>query len=884
MTDSIERKIAVILATDVVGYSSAMERDEVQTLKNLRSCKAILMSLLEENGGRVFNTAGDSVLAEFTSAVSAVVCASEFQRLIAERNSGAEEKEQMLFRVGLNIGDVVVEDNNLYGEGVNIAARLEASAMPGGVTVSKSVFDLVNGKTELIFKDVGRQQVKQNVFHAYDLTSQHAMERPQEKQWSHTPKRLIKQPSFLIGLLAVVAALSALINNLADLSLDNIRVSDSAERPNFRLGPISPMNTNSSEEKFYASGLFGVLQQATDSFDSEIQTLAMNQIHWDILRQQGFLTVNGALDLSDITAAEIASILGLGGGESEFLMIGSVDLNEGLPTVTLELSSSDNDFERPIKIFSKTVENPTSLATFLTESLRTVHDLLVNQEWGAAPIVSRLLPRTSRILKQYGEVSSYGLGWEATSPQEADDLIDSILVTDPRFALGWEEKVSRIEDSSSEEFLLAASKLYALKDNLGPKASLEATKTYYTWVRPDSSLRTKAVLKASESRPFDWYFSYMLRDEYLEAGEIDLALEVASKYPGSQRSKTYQVARTYFKVNDYKRVIQTFDDNGDHWKQSRAYIDSLCHVSAPQKCIETSEVLLANHPTQVFGYELKSNSQICLADFTGAEETLKTFERVVFNDPLETGVLGIRARQALATGRINTYERYCRDTVKQEYGSYFDESLLASKCDLDIALAKNQFETAEQLLSELEANQETSYDSYDFITTRKLEFEIILFERADPLANLEELETAFSNFQQSNLIYKQRSPRSAELLEAKLKARYLLIKNETGLAIKTLEPVSNYDFDPRVEAITWARALSMQGDYQTALKRIERITDICPMAPESLLIQAKIARKAGNETLYLSSLDAAEKSLTVADADFYLLTELKKMRLHTNGQ
>ena len=196
MTDSIERKIAVIFATDVVGYSSAMERDEVQTLKNLRSCKAILMSLLEENGGRVFNTAGDSVLAEFTSAVSAVICASEFQRLIAERNTGAEEEEQMLFRVGLNVGDVVIEDNNLYGEGVNIAARLEASAMPGGVTVSKSLFDLVDGKTELAFKDIGTQRVKQNVFHAFDLTNQYSAERPQEKQSSVKPERRKKNHLF----------------------------------------------------------------------------------------------------------------------------------------------------------------------------------------------------------------------------------------------------------------------------------------------------------------------------------------------------------------------------------------------------------------------------------------------------------------------------------------------------------------------------------------------------------------------------------------------------------------------------------------------------------------------------------------------------------------
>ncbi len=878
MTDSIERKIAVIFATDVVGYSSAMERDEIQTLKNLRSCKAILMSLLEENGGRVFNTAGDSVLAEFTSAVSAVICASEFQRLIAERNSGAEEKEQMLFRVGLNIGDVVIEDSNLYGEGVNIAARLEASAMPGGVTVSKSFFDLVDGKTELAFKDVGTQRVKQNVFHAFDLTSQHSAERPQEKTSSLKPERVIKKPSFLIGIVAAVAALSVLINNFAGSTLDKILLSHFRPMPFFTLGPISPTNTMSSDELFYAFAIWGVLEEATDSFDGELMMNSIGIGGWDMLRQQGFVTIDGMLDVSDITAADIDSLLVPG----DFIMMGSVDLDGEVPTVTLELFSKEYGFEQPVKVFSKGVESLTSLANFLTESLYTSHGMMVEQEWGHTSIVSRLLPRTNEIFKQYGELRSYELSSKELSPQEINEQINSILVIEPRFALAWLEKVFSLKDLSSEDFREAVSKLYALKDNLGPRHSLHAASLYYSWVRPDSSLRTKAALRAYESKPFDWFLSYNLWQEYLEAGEIDLALEVASETRGNP--PVFAIARAYSSINDHQKVLQTFDNDGDYWQENGTYINSLCQVSAPETCIESSEILLANSPQEVSGYELKSSSEICLADFTGAEETLKTFERVLFSDPSDSGVLSVRAEQALATGRIDTFERYCRAAlVRAENGVFTEESLLVSKCDLDVALTKNQFETAEVLLSELEATRETSYDPYGF-TTRKLEFEIILFERGNSLANLEELEIAFSNFQQSNLIYKKRSPRSAELLEAKLKARYLLIKNEAGLAIKTLERGGKYDFDPRTEAITWARALSMQGDHQAALSKLERITHTCPMAPEPLITQAEIAKKAGNETLYLSSLESAQKSLTVADADFHLLRDLKKIRAQTNGQ
>ena len=131
----IDRKIAVIFVTDVVGFSKLMESNEDATLQSFRACKEILDKLFVEHGGRIFNTAGDSVLAEFQSAVSAVICASEFQKLLKERNLNVAEESQMHFRIGLNMGDVIVEGENLYGDGVNVAARLEALSQPDGLLI-----------------------------------------------------------------------------------------------------------------------------------------------------------------------------------------------------------------------------------------------------------------------------------------------------------------------------------------------------------------------------------------------------------------------------------------------------------------------------------------------------------------------------------------------------------------------------------------------------------------------------------------------------------------------------------------------------------------------------------------------------------------------------
>ncbi|MDG1680329.1 MAG: adenylate/guanylate cyclase domain-containing protein, partial [Tateyamaria sp.] len=167
--DQIIRKIAVIFVTDVVNFSTLMEKNENSTLRSLRACRDIMDQLFKKYDARIFNTAGDSVLAEFQSAVNAVVCATEFQKMINKRNLSVSKDLQMQFRIGLNVGDVIVEGTNLYGEGVNNAARLEALSQAGGVSLSKSIYDFVNKKVEFDFTDLGNQKIKNTVLHAYDL-------------------------------------------------------------------------------------------------------------------------------------------------------------------------------------------------------------------------------------------------------------------------------------------------------------------------------------------------------------------------------------------------------------------------------------------------------------------------------------------------------------------------------------------------------------------------------------------------------------------------------------------------------------------------------------------------------------------------------------------
>ncbi len=156
----MERRLAAILAADVVGYSRLMGADEEATLATLNAYREIIDRLVVDLHGRVFGSAGDSVIAEFASPVEAVRCAVDIQQEIEARNADLPEDRRMHFRIGVNLGDVMAQGDNLFGDGVNVAARLEGLAKAGGVCVSGTVFDHVRNKVGVEFEDLGERQVK----------------------------------------------------------------------------------------------------------------------------------------------------------------------------------------------------------------------------------------------------------------------------------------------------------------------------------------------------------------------------------------------------------------------------------------------------------------------------------------------------------------------------------------------------------------------------------------------------------------------------------------------------------------------------------------------------------------------------------------------------
>ena len=155
------RRLAAILAADVAGYSRLMGADEEGTLERLKALRRELLDpKIAEHHGRIVKTTGDGLLVEFASVVDAVRCAVEVQQAMPERNTGVAADSRIELRIGINLGDVIVEGDDLYGDGVNIAARIEALADAGGVFVSNTVHDQVRDRLPFVFEDLGEQQVK----------------------------------------------------------------------------------------------------------------------------------------------------------------------------------------------------------------------------------------------------------------------------------------------------------------------------------------------------------------------------------------------------------------------------------------------------------------------------------------------------------------------------------------------------------------------------------------------------------------------------------------------------------------------------------------------------------------------------------------------------
>jgi adenylate cyclase len=467
------RRLAAILAADIASYSALMGADEAGTVRDLKAHQAVILPMIAEHSGRIVDTAGDGILAEFSSVVNAVECAVAIQRTMAHRNAGVEETRRMHFRIGINQGDVVFDDARIYGDGVNIAARLEAIAKPGGICVSRKVYVEITGKTRLAFIDIGEHRLK-NIAQ---------------------PVRVYRISD---GLLAA-AQLSA----KPTLALP--------DKPSIVVLPFTNMSAD-LEQEYFADGMV-----------EEIIT-ALSHIHWlfVIARNSSFTYKGRAVDVK-----QIGKELGV-----MYVLEGSVRKAGNRIRITAQLLDATNGAHLWADRFDGTLEDVFELQDNVALSAAgVIEPTLLAAEY------RRSIQRPTNDLTAYDlylRAHAHSDSWDREGIMRALDLLGQALKHDPRYGLalglsahchqtldlnGWSENQKRNQKDSID---LAHRALQAAGDDANVLGNVAYVLAYFEPdINPAITLIDRA-LGLSPSFAIGWARSGWIRSW---AGQADIAIE-----------------------------------------------------------------------------------------------------------------------------------------------------------------------------------------------------------------------------------------------------------------------------------------------------------------------------------------------------------------------
>jgi len=423
--EGLKRKLAAILSADVEGYSRLMGNDEASTIHTLTAYKEAMTALIKHHWGHVVDAPGDNLLAEFASVVDAVQCAVEIQRELAERNEELPNERKMVFRIGVNLGDVVEEKDRIYGDGVNIAARLESICDGGGVCISGTAFEHVENKLDLEYEDLGDHEVKNiekpvRVYRvlSYPGTAAHRVIRAKKtvaKKWG---KMLVAAVAALVVVVAVAVWHFYLRPPMEVASVESI-ASPLPEKPSIAVLPFDNMSGD-SEQEFFADGM-------TDELITGLSKISGLLV---ISRNSSF-TYKG----KTVKVQQVADELNV-----QYVLEGSIQRAGDRVRIRAQLIDGTTDHHLWAESYDAVIENIFDLQDKITKKIAAVLaiKLTVKEQ-------NRFANKKTTNIEAY---DAFVKGWEHLHRETPDDLVQAIsffkeaIELDPMYsrahaALAW---------------------------------------------------------------------------------------------------------------------------------------------------------------------------------------------------------------------------------------------------------------------------------------------------------------------------------------------------------------------------------------------------------------------------------------------------------------
>jgi len=417
----VERKLTAILCADVHGYSRLMGEDEEATVRSLSAHRAIIDGLIEQHHGRFVNSAGDSVLAEFASVVNAVECAVEIQTTLKAENASLPYERRMEFRIGVNLGDVVVKGEQIFGDGINVAARLEGLAQPGGINISGSVHEQIGSKLPLSYQDLGEQQVKNiakpvRVFRVLPGTGAAITKKTQRVQGKYL------RGAFSLAGLAIIAAIIVLVQHVSlkpphtsvSIPTSHSPALPLPDKPSIAVLPFTNMSGD-HEQEYFSDGI-------TDDLITDLSRLPGLFV---IARTSSFTYKGKPPKLQDV-----GKELGV-----KYVLQGSVRKAGGQVRITVQLADASTGAELWAERYNRPLRDVFAVQDEIVRRIVTTLNLQLNLAQQGI-----VIPRSTENLEAYDDLLR-GVEYFASVTKDgntkARQMFEKAIELDPKYAMAY---------------------------------------------------------------------------------------------------------------------------------------------------------------------------------------------------------------------------------------------------------------------------------------------------------------------------------------------------------------------------------------------------------------------------------------------------------------